>query len=345
MTTRLPLRKRIVFAVITIVASAVLVVGVLFAADLYVHRKAERSAGLNIWGYRGPHVGKKQAGESRVVMLGGSTVFGYGVLWHQAIPALLQNELQAKLPLGETTTVSVVNLGMNNDGAYSYPSTLRDFEYLQPDVVVLYEGYNDVTGTNRSIIRHHSPVFRVFGYYPLLPVVIEEKRLALQYGDLGTAYRAKAGEKVVFTPSPTNRAAAAALHVVEGMSSTFAVGLDRWVGAEHVPKEFASSCPRIWGAFCESTAEAIRYSLARGRSVVVVTQPYFNDDHRRQQEVLRGLLRTRFGDQSRVHYVNLGDLIDLKDESLSFDGMHLHAVGNARVAHALVSVVAEAMAR
>jgi lysophospholipase L1-like esterase len=42
-----------------------------------------------------------------------------------------------------------------------------------------------------------------------------------------------------------------------------------------------------------------------------------------------------------VRYVNLGDSLDVRDPALSFDGMHLTAAGNARVAAGLVRPVVE----
>ena len=38
----------------------------LLVAELVVHNRAERTAGLNRWGYRGPVVGGKKTGELRV---------------------------------------------------------------------------------------------------------------------------------------------------------------------------------------------------------------------------------------------------------------------------------------
>jgi hypothetical protein len=339
--------KRFIFAIITLTFSAMVVIAMLLAVDLYLHKRAERSAGLNIWGYRGPTVGAKRVGEVRVVVLGGSTAFGYGVMWDQALPPFLERELRSRLPIGRATAISVVNLGMNNEGAYAFPYTLRDFEFLDYDVVVLYEGYNDVTGTNRSLFRHTSPVFRVFGYYPILPLVIEEKRLALTYGDLGTAYRAINGEKVTFTPPASHRAAAAALGAAEIVGGVIARQLDRLAGPldEAASNPTSGSCPREWIVYCDSTAEAITYVLQRGGRVVMATQPYFNDAHRQQQAVLRSMLQARFHEVDALTYVDLGNVVSLKDPAITFDGMHLNGEGNERVAHALAPTVAEAIAR
>jgi hypothetical protein len=345
-TTRLSRRKKLAFALITVAGTVTLLLGAVLVVDLYLHRKAERSAGLNVWGYRGPLRWSKRAGETRVVMIGGSTVFGYGVLWHEAIPAVLEQELTKRLPLGTTTAVSVVNLGMNNEGAYSFPFTLRDFDFLDYDVIVFYEGYNDVTGTNRSVFRHTSPVFRLVGYYPILPLVLDEKLLLWTYGDLDTAYRARAGEKVVFTPSASRRVAATALDVTENITDVMSRQIERLAGPKQMSAELASSeCPAPWAVYCGSIAQSISEALARGRRTLIVTQPYYSDDHRAQQQALRAMLHARFGDRREVHYADLGNLIDLKDPAVSYDRMHLNADGNARVARALADPVAELIRR
>src|SRR5689334_14141177 len=85
--------KRVLFALMAISLSFALMVLVFLGADLYAHSRVERSAGLNRHGYRGPVVGRKRPGETRIVMLGGSTVFGFDVEVEETIPAQLEREL------------------------------------------------------------------------------------------------------------------------------------------------------------------------------------------------------------------------------------------------------------
>jgi hypothetical protein len=61
--------------------------------------------------------------------------------------------------------------------------TLDDFASLQPDLAILYEGYNDQGDKhNTGIFRRDSVVFRWTGYFPLLPVATREKLMALRNG-------------------------------------------------------------------------------------------------------------------------------------------------------------------
>src|SRR6266487_351877 len=158
-------RRRWTFMALALVLSIVVPLAVLLGADAFLHSRFQRTGGVNIWGYRGHIVHRKQPGERRVVMLGGSAAFGYGVSWMEAIPSRLESKFRSG---GER--VSVVNLAYNNEGAYSFRFTLADYLYLDYDLAILYEGYNDVMGDprgpNLSVFRHDSPVFRVTGYLP-----------------------------------------------------------------------------------------------------------------------------------------------------------------------------------
>ena len=51
------------------------------------------------------------------------------------------------------------------------------------------------------------------------------------------------------------------------------------------------------------------------------------------------MLERRYPRRHDVMYVNLGDDLDLRDDTLAFDGMHLTTAGNGRVARRLVQPV------
>ena len=87
---RLSWRRRLVYIAIAVVGVFVVVTAVLVALDVYVHRKVQYEAGVNVWGYRGDVVGRKRDGEQRIVALGGSTVFGYGLRWNESWPYYLE---------------------------------------------------------------------------------------------------------------------------------------------------------------------------------------------------------------------------------------------------------------
>jgi hypothetical protein len=340
---RMPRRGKLLFGAIAIVMAAVGATTVLLAADLYLHRRAERSAGLNRWGYRGPVIGRKTANETRVAMLGGSTVFGYGVFHDQTIPAQLERILQSS-EVG--APVSVVNLGFNNEGAHALAPTLVDFDYLDIDIAVLYTGYNDWWGDvspNTAVYRHESPVFRMFGYYPILPLVLKEKAIVFRTG--GQLIAAHSAEtlgtpKPVFSPSLADRTSAAAIETVVSVTEGLGAQLDRLSRkpAVALPSSVAA-CAAPWATYCDSLYRAIQLGRSKGMTMVVALPPVMTKDtrdrHLDQQRATVDMVARHFSEDPHVLAVDLSKAVDLEDRHYSFDAMHLDQDGNAVLAQAL----------
>jgi lysophospholipase L1-like esterase len=342
--------RRIVFGACAASLATVGTVACLLVLDMYLHKRAERSAGLNVWGYRGPVAPRKQTNETRVAVLGGSTVFGYGLTWDHALPAQLEQQLNSRPSGGRR--FRVVNLGYNNEGAYSFRYTLEDYAYLEPDVVVLYEGYNDLMGDanggNPAVYRHNSALFRATGYLPILPLVFREKAMALRSGrSVNDAYTAEG--KPVFRPTLATRATSGALDAAARLGESIEREMARLSGDARPPvvQATGSGCAAPWHLYCQAVATAIDYALAYGSRVVVVTQPFLTGERGRerhiwQQRALAAMLRERYARRKALQYLDLGSAIDLTDRTLAFDGMHLTADGNARVADYLVQAVVTA---
>ena len=344
-------KKYLSFAAIAVAMSVVGILLVLLVADLVLHRRAERSAGLNRYGYRGPVVGRKQPGELRVVMLGGSTVFGYGVSWNESIPAVLEARLREQ---SGGRPISVVNLGFNNEGAYAFVPNLEDFSYLDYDVVVLYEGYNDLMGdegVNSGVFRHDSAIYRLTGYYPILPIYLQEKAMALRSGnDITAAYidlRRKPDDPsaVVFKPGLATRTSAAAIDAIGAMTQALDGRFERTrTMPATAERESTLGCAFPDVTYCESVAAAIRFSLSRGLGVVVGSQPRLPgrrspEFHERQQKVLASMIARVFGGEKRVAFADLSHALDLTNPEFTFDGMHLNPPGNRIIAGALAPYV------
>lgn len=330
-------------------AAVILAVGgtliLLLGADLYLHRRAERSAGLNRWGYRGPVLRRKQPGEVRVAMLGGSTMFGYGLTWDEAIPALVEQQLHARQDGARFRTV---NLGFNNEGAFASVPTLEDYAWLDYDIAVLYHGYNDSWGdgvTNTAVFRHESPVFRLTGYYPILPLALQEKAMALRSGgDLNGAYNAtrQGYPRVTFEPNAAQRTSAAALEALSQATLAVSDQLDKVAAKNAAPSgSNEAGCERPWTHFCDSVYRAVKHARGRNVGVVVIAQPSRAgtelgdrlDDQRRQ---LAAMVSRHFGSDRGTLYLDFSRTIDPTDPKMSFDGMHLVAEANRQLAAALV---------
>jgi hypothetical protein len=327
--------------------AAVLSLSVLLLVDIYLHGRFQRSAGFNVWGYRGPVASRKKPNEYRVVVLGGSAAYGYGVSADEAFPAVLERLLRVRTA---SPLFTVVNLAYNNEGTYSFRATLQDYGWLNYDLALLYEGYNDLMADehrpNVQVFRHDSPVFRLTGYMPIFPIIFKEKAGAMLHGgDVGAQYRRD--DKTVFHANVATKAAAGMLQATAAVAQSLETQLGR-VSVEPVHRVVDAEsvgCRWPWQPYCQSMAVAIEYARRQGRQVLVGTQPYVNidesihDRHLAQQDELRALLGRRFGNDAGVGYVNLGDRVDLENRQLSFDHMHLTESGNEQLAGGLVDAV------
>lgn len=346
--TQFSLRRRILFAIVTIAVAFVVGIAGLVLIDVYLHRRVQNLGGVNVWGYRGPVVGRKRPGETRAVAIGGSTAFCFGVPWNEAWPHYLERDLN-RAPGAAASRFSVVNLGAPGEGAYAFRVELADYAYLQYDLAIFYEGYNDL-GTrdlpeavpprdrvNDFLWRRQSPIFAMTGYFPILPLVFREKAMALTAGgDLDAAYRGQTR----FKPGLATRTTAAALRAAAAVADSVGAQLGR---LSPDPSTVAASVGagdfETWRPYTAAVISAVEYARARGVRVLVVTQPYGSDTHVRQQRVLSTALAVRFGSDRGVRYVNLGSLLNLRDREVAFDGLHLAAHANERVAAQLVQPV------
>ncbi|MEO7135053.1 MAG: GDSL-type esterase/lipase family protein [Vicinamibacterales bacterium] len=337
--------KKIVFALVAIALASTVSMAGLLLVDVYLHGRYERSAGYNVWGYRGPRVAHKKPGELRVVMLGGSTAYGYGVNWEDAIPAQLERALTSA-----SAPATVVNLGYNNEGAYSLRFTLEDYLWLDYDAAILYEGYNDVVlnppEANRQVFRRDSPVFRWTGYLPIFPVIFKEKAAALRTGgEAGAAYTD--ASKTVFRPGLAARGAAGVLSAAVSVGDALEQQLNAMSSAPHrdIPSESGNDCDYPWTIYCQSFESAIAFARAHGVAVIVVGQPEFPPQtarqarHDQQQQQLARMIERHFGADHDVHYLSMRGVVDLADPSKSFDQMHLTADGNRLVAERLAGAM------
>lgn len=331
-------RRRWLIGLITLLASTLVYLLVLLAVDTWVHHRFDEIGGLNRRGYRGPIAAAKAKDEYRAVVLGGSTAAGFGVTWPDAIPAQLERALRRTA----TRPVSVVNLAANGEGAYGMRFTFDEYLSLRPDLAILYEGYNDLLSgsINRSVLRHDSVIFRMTGYYPLLPIVIHEKIMALRYGNLDAAYE---GPKTVFRPTARARAVIGALTAAESVNNALAGKLGSLSpDPASVPrgKDLDSA---ILDAYLDNMSSTVRAARSHGVAVLVVGQPYISDRHIQQQAALAARIRSTFGSDPSVQYLDLGRAVNVLDPTLTIDGMHLTAPANGTIAEAIAPAVRRLM--
>jgi lysophospholipase L1-like esterase len=98
---------------------------------------------INQDGFRGPrHARPRPDGTTRVVVLGDSIAFGYGVEEASSFPRILETQLAALVPQAR---IEVVNLGVGGYNAWNEAALLSDVGVsYQPDLVLVQFCINDL---------------------------------------------------------------------------------------------------------------------------------------------------------------------------------------------------------
>jgi hypothetical protein len=182
-------RKIIVSRILLVVAALGVCLAGVAGLEIFASYRVRQTA-WNFRGYRGRLLRGKAPGEIRVFAIGGSTTYGYTVDRDETYPAQLETLLKERL--GSTRLVSVANLGHLSDSSVCYEPTYRDYRYLEADIIILYEGYNDVEGpsrrTERDCYQQGSLIFRWTGFFPISPLFLREHWYKVRYGSITKGY-------------------------------------------------------------------------------------------------------------------------------------------------------------
>jgi len=308
-------RKLQIFVGTGILLIAIIIV-LFVAVDLYYHEKYLTIAGYNHKGYKGKAVGRKQKDEIRIAVIGGSVAYGYGISYKDALPAQMENYLEQYTD----RKVTVINLAYNVEGAYAFYYNLEDFYYLDYDYVLFYSGYLDLSPGRRVVERRSNPIFRLFGYMPIVPLITREKVILLRTdGKLDDAYR---GKKVVFTPKVRDKVAIA---VLENVLNTYEKA-EAKIGELKKVKKLDFDVERLkedeWAWYKHFMKKAVDFALEKDKKVIVVSPPFINEHHKSQQEALQAIL------PEEVLYVNMGKSMSMNDTELFYDGIHMSQKGS-----------------
>jgi lysophospholipase L1-like esterase len=113
-------------------------------------------ATANAMGYRGPVVKiPKPAGTFRAILVGGSTTHGWGVGDDETIDAHMRILLRQRYP---SRNVDVINLAFDGYDSLQLLERLRsDARRLEPDLIIVNAGINDVRNTRFKNLRDPDP--------------------------------------------------------------------------------------------------------------------------------------------------------------------------------------------
>jgi lysophospholipase L1-like esterase len=293
---------------------------------------------INERGFRGgPMPDAKAPGERRVIVLGGSTAYGYLLdETEKVFPAVLERRLAAAPPPG-AASVSVWNCGVvGYDSAQELALLAHDLAHAAPDLVILFDGWNDLHVSGRT--PPGAPL-RTGGFGDL------EARVARTEEPLRGLLRASA-----FFRGLERKAARFRLEAEERAAAGRPLG----VFAEH-----PAALPR----YRRNLTAAVRLARAFGARALLAPQP---EAHLRAEPVPEAEARVRaeerapgysayaravypkFRDAARevaaaegAAYLDATRLFDGREERVFLDDCHLDPAGMEVVAAALEPVVRE----
>ena len=273
-------------------------------ADQVAHTHVEKLGGVNIWGYRGPVLRQKRWDEVRIAVAGGDLAFGWGVAASEALAPSIRELVSRKVGRFSqhdrlVTGVTTAAQGLPPSG---YASWIDRFAYLRPDVIcVVTDPIGHVLVQSAFLPARHSRAFRMFGYSPILALVLQEK---------GTLVR-----------SPLLRVAGNALAAADAVLA-------------EPEGDHATAIVRATD-YASSVGAAVRAGLrsATGGVVIVLSPSSDNRD-------LKAEIASSF-DGERVRLVDLGDDPRMLAATLRLDGFSFSAAGHAAAAEDIAPAVLE----
>jgi hypothetical protein len=117
---------------------------------------------INSYGLRGSEIKlEKPENTYRIIILGGSTIFGIGTTNENTIPAKLQQEFDKS---NSKLNVEVINAGIPGIKSMGESHYVKN-EFLQfnPDLIIVYDGVNDAQHAIQPyFLEHHDPFWNKF---------------------------------------------------------------------------------------------------------------------------------------------------------------------------------------
>lgn len=298
-------------------AAALAVEAVLAAAlmtvtlDLWAHRRVEELGGVNVWGYRGNVLARKRAGEIRVAVVGGDLAFGWGQAAGGTLASAVRRlvMLETDRPGRPLHPITAVNLSAQSLRPTEYASWIERFAYLDLDVVCIvadprtYRSWREWPVPDRR-----SGVFALFGYAPMLPLVLQEKGVV-------------AGSPALSTIGKALRIADHAL--------ARAVHRESQGPGGHDSRD----------AYVGGLETGVRAALTGGASVVLVAPPHYGADDREDHEALAAMMHARFGPGRQVRFLDLGKEPGIDAAGLRLNDLDFSSAGIARAAESIAPPV------
>jgi hypothetical protein len=302
--------------IVSLAAEAVVLAGIaVVSTDLAAHRRVERLGGVNVWGLRGPVPHRKQPREIRIAVVGGDLAFGWGVAASEALAPTIRQlvALETDKPGQPLRPVTAVTMGAMGLPVSDYAGWIRRFSSLAPDVVCIILDPAGTGGTREwPLPERRSLAWQLFGYAPILPLVIQEK---------GTLRRS------------------ALLQSIGSLFASIDRGLAALVTHSSSSPGQSPNAPVDVATYTAGVEAAVQSAESVNAAVVVVAPLYRSDHDEPYHEALRRLFDEKLSGHERVRFVDLGTEPELYDAGLRLNELDFSTAGHARVAEYLTPVV------
>jgi hypothetical protein len=214
----------------------------------------------------------------------------------------------------------------------SYARTLDDFAYLKPDYICIYD---DLGVGGAPLREERSGLFARTGYWPALPVALQEKGMLWRFGSVRAGYDQQAAS--ASSPGAVRRAAGAGLQFAGDLLSS----ADRLMARTPVPHR-ADNPER----YATQLMQAVDQALTQARGVVVAVSPVESALQATNASAVLPQLESRAATARQLRIVNLAQEPLLLDTSQRFDdwnyGGDAIAAAAKRIAPAVIDLIAAA---
>ena len=264
--------------------------------------------GWNYKGYRGVVKDLKSKDQKRVAFFGGSVVAGYGVNYRDAIPYIMEEKFVNE-------EIDVVNLGFNGNGIQGIYHDVKNYLYLDYDLAVIHNGYNDCTFEkfNKRSVRNDNFFFKNFGYLPIMKTYLQEKIYLILHpnenkspGEIISEYYAKKNlkeQEIVLKPKWCHG------NVKNKLSENEIKNFKKHLYKFYVPK----------------FEETLIFLEKKNIKTIIIIQPSYND---LRQDIQSDIIRKLSIQYTGVVLLDLSNKMDISDKKISYDNMHYTRMGN-----------------
>ncbi len=318
------MRKVKIYFKITIVCLFIIIISLIFLDRIVGNKLNNIYQGWNHKGYRGLVKEQKKIGQKRIAVFGGSVAGGYGLKYTQTFSHILEQKLSDK-------NFDTVNLAMNGHGTYGILDAVKDYYYLDYDIAVIHNGYNDCTVKGYNFIsRNNNFIYKYFKYLTSLNIYLPEKIVLLLNNNepdaISKYYERKQKRKKIKNLNNPNKHLGSNLckSLYDEKNPKFSFNKDKF--ENHLNSFSLANYEKI-----------LEFLTKNNKEVIIIIQPKYGADP--LQEIQSQLIIKLVKKYKNIKLLDLSDKIDLNDPKISYDRLHNTEFGNELTVKFLIPLI------